>query len=119
MTNNIAKIRAGLQPYVTDMDKDEALAALAELERAAKEPVAYCNGDNLDIGIPLRFQAFTRPQPFADTPLYTTPPPAQPAPGMPTEAELKDVIREGALVTNGDAWTIAERVFKFIQERTK
>ena len=55
-----------------------------ELEKAAREPVAYCDGDNLDIGIPLRFPAFTLPQAFADTPLYAAPP----AP----VAEIRDVV---------------------------
>ena len=71
--NNIDKIRKALNTGDAS-DLLTAMEALAELERAAAEPVAYCNGDNLNIGIPLRFQAFTRQQAFASTPLYAAPP---------------------------------------------
>lgn len=93
--NAYIKIRAALEwgegPIFV-----EALAALAELERAAAQPVAYCNGDNLDIGIPLRFQAFTRPQAFADTPLYSAPP----APVSEIrEVEVTDEMAERAYIS--------------------
>ena len=49
MTNNIEKIRAALESIRScddvEGERDAALAALAELERAAAEPVAYdCGG---------------------------------------------------------------------------
>lgn len=50
MTNNIAKIRAVLNlHYPRFAEQQEALAALAELERAAKEPVAWMWNDGLGI----------------------------------------------------------------------
>jgi len=38
---NIEKIRTGLQPYPDEHERQAALAALAELERSAAEPVAW------------------------------------------------------------------------------
>ena len=89
MTNNIAKIRAGLQPYVTDMDKDEALAALAELEKAAAEPVAWIIGKPThghEIGRYLAWNAGHVPHSVgsAAEPLYAAPP----APA----AEIREVV---------------------------
>ena len=48
MTNNIAKIRAALE-WGEDSVFIEALAALAELERAAAQPVAWMWNDELGI----------------------------------------------------------------------
>ena len=54
MTNNIAKIRAALESIRScdDMEgeRDAALAALAELEKTAAEPVAWMWND--EIGVP-------------------------------------------------------------------
>ena len=115
--NAFAKIRKALNTGDAN-DLLTAMAALAELERAAAEPACIVESARIEGPTICRRLMWMR-EVGAGEKLYTTPPPAQPAPGMPTEAELKDVIREGALVTNGDAWTIAERVFKFIQERTQ
>jgi len=54
MTNNIAKIRSALESIRScdDMEgeRDAALAALAELEKASAEPVAWMWND--EIGVP-------------------------------------------------------------------
>jgi len=51
MTNNIAKIRAALRSHLPmSHEQQDALAALAELDRAAAEPVAWMWND--EIGVP-------------------------------------------------------------------
>lgn len=74
MTNNIAKIRAALE--IADRKTDEfdaAWAALAELEKAAAEPVATV------LGIVVEWTGEQPPE--AGTKLYAAPP-AKPAPDI-------------------------------------
>lgn len=119
MTNNIAKIRAALEmarDYITsdlasergafegceglsrigeikaDIEENEkALAALAELERAAKEPVAWdCGGYTLYVR-----DGWERGIEPHDVPLYTTPPPAPVAEMRePTPEECERICTE-------------------------
>ena len=84
---------------------DDAFAALAELERAAAEPVAWMWNDEL--GIPHASAGSKKPVWLESSasaeyikqanlrPLYTAPPPAQSAPGMFTAEEMKEA-REDA-----------------------
>ncbi len=111
MTTNISKIRAALElarDYITSdlasergafegyegvsrigeikadlTNNDEALAALAELEKAAAEPVATVVSERGGVpnGTLLRWSA----PPVVGAKLYTTPPPAKPAPVTPEQ----------------------------------
>ena len=84
MNYSIAKIRAALQ-YHADCDCEkaqEALTTLAELEKAAAEPVAYQYAHPYFGGGKIwreeqRWNGHTSDEARA---LYTTPPPAKPAP---------------------------------------
>ena len=105
---------------------DRALAALAELERAAGEPVAtvclvtdrfahnHC--------IEAQLQVDQTTQLSIGTKLYTTPPPAKPAMGMFTADEMEAAYRRGRTdrkfpLDANDAWlTSATR--QLVMERT-
>ena len=133
MTNNIAKIRAALESALARATSGsrvaelrDALAALAELERAAGEPVAtvclitdrfahnHC--------IEAQLQVDQTTQLSIGTKLYTTPPPAKPAMGMFTADEMEAAYRRGRTdrkfpLDANDAWlTSATR--QLVMERT-
>ena len=90
MTNNIAKIRAALKNRATAEETIAALAALAELEKAAAEPVAWmCKSDAQDLA-DATCSTHVRDT-YARmgrhiTPLYTTPPPAPATPDQTLSA---------------------------------
>ena len=131
MNYSIAKIRAALQ-YHADCDCEkaqEALTTLAELEKAAGEPVAYQYAHPYFGGGKIwreeqRWNGHTSDEARA---LYTTPPPAKPAPGMFTademEAAWRDAYANGdnteASRSNQDFWWPRSATFKLIQERTQ
>ncbi len=95
MTNNIAKIRAALEYAMSaarllvlpglHRDAEAGLAALAELEKAATEPAGKV-GDGF-----VTWSANKCPPIGSD--LYTTPPPAKPAPQF-VAGEVDDAMCE-------------------------
>lgn len=166
MTNNIAKIRAALEQagdYISSdlasergafegyegvsrideikadlANNSAALAALAELEKAAGEPVAWMWNDEL--GIPHVSAGQKKPvwvenglsSHMAEVvnlrQLYTTPPPAKPAVGMFTADEMEIAYFDGyddcyqAIDRKRLDWRAAwpdSDTFKLVQERTK
>lgn len=106
---DIEKIRAALEQadaLIPDFSylrtkQDEALAALAELERAAKEPVAWCNPADfaLFVGKPrtgaqtFALDVFSQRGGLDTMPLYTTPPPA-PVAEIRKHWKLSEVTQE-------------------------
>ena len=92
MTNNLAKIRAALiAAQHGNTDITAGLAALAELERAAKEPVAwryrYSDGKHSSAWLTNNNPPPKEDAAVADVQLlYTTPPPA-PVVGPPDDAD--------------------------------
>jgi len=78
MTNNIAKIRAAIDVYGIDPDKRrEALAALAELEKSAADPVAWMYDKGDEEGLVTPFNPLTTPGHGGRKnirPLYAAPP---------------------------------------------
>jgi len=88
--NAYEKIRAGLSLFATQDDRIDAKDALAELERAAAEPVAWmCKSDAQDLA-DATCSTHVRDT-YARmgrhiTPLYTTPPPAPATPDQTLSA---------------------------------
>jgi len=130
MTNNIAKIRAALE-YAKSCELglhvkcNEALAALAELEKAAAEPVATLVGFDVESGRPVDIAWHTDCAAFnSGDKLYAAPPvpPAKPAVGMFTATEMEHAYRRGRAdkqlpLDAADAWlTSATR--QLVMERT-
>ena len=103
MTNNIAKIRAALEQE-PGASRGQALAALAELERAAKEPVAWMWNDEL--GIPHASAGSKKPVWLESSasaeyikqanlrPLYATPPAPVAEIREPTPEECERICTE-------------------------
>lgn len=142
--NAYEKIRAALERAedfvygdVYLAENGDALAALAELERAATDPVAWMWNDML--GIPQVYASQKRPTwPDAGSspamavainvrPLYTAPPPAPVAPGMFTAEEAEDFYFQGFDACynademgdmNWHEFWLRSKAFKLIQERT-
>ena len=83
MNYNIKTIRDALSAAcgVSQELMHDALAALAKLERAAKEPIGELTNAGTVHEHP--FTVFYSSKLPIGTKLYTTPPPAQPATGMP------------------------------------
>lgn len=110
MTNNIAKIRAALE-WGEDSVFIEALAALAELERAAAQPVAWMWNDEL--GIPHVLAGQKKPVWVEKglsshmakivnlRPLYAVPPVPVAKIREPTDDECRNIWRE-AKANEGD-----------------
>lgn len=113
--NAYAKIRSALEPrrgaeinHIDEGDRNAALAALAELERAASEPVMWQYLDTQHVQID--------PPPPSDVwrALYAAPP--VPA-GMFTAEQMRAAYDEGQSNKYGP-WLYSD-TFKLIQERTK
>ena len=91
---NIEKIREALRPYPDEHERLEALAALAELERAAANPVAWIIGKPThghEIGRYLAWNAGHVPHSVgsAAEPLYAAPPAPVAEMREPTPEEAK------------------------------
>jgi len=155
--DNIAKIRAALElarDYITSdlasergafegyegvsrigeikadlTNNEEALAALAELERAAAEPVTYQYSHPSGAGKIWRNEQHWNGHTSADArALYAAPPPAKPAMGMFAAEEAEDFYFQGFdACYNADdmgdmdwhGFWLRSKAFKMVQERTK
>ena len=137
MTHNIAKIRAALEQATGGRPSNiaaaqAALAALAELEKAVAEPVAWqyrLDGDCEWSQCTMRgFDTLVSIGECETRQLYTTPPPAKPAMGMFTAEEAEDFYFQGFDACynaddmgdmNWHGFWLRSKAFKLVQERTK